>query len=396
MGPGPALADLCAFALDVETDDQPLPLTHGFHSYPARFHPLLPRRILAAQPAARRVLDPFVGSGTTVVEAAMAGRTAFGTDINPLSILLSRLKSTASSPAQRQALVASAAVIAARALEQGKAARRSGAQVAPPSSATRFDDPTMYPPHVYRELCALRLAIDEQAPPAGERWLRDALLLTLSSIVIKVSLQRSDTDPRRVERAIARGAAARLFAVRARLLDEQLAAFAARVPAGTPAPDLRRSDARRLRHLESGSIDLVITSPPYLGTYDYAAHHERRFGWLGLDGRALSLLRKSELGARREAGEPAAAMARFRHEVSAYLGEVARVLAPTGAAFVLMGDSVVAGRAVPGDAELLRAAGAHGLELAGAARQRRPASLRVDGEAGQPERHEHLLALRRR
>jgi len=94
----PELAGLCAHALDVVASEQPLDFTHGFHSYPARFHPLLARRLLAALPAARRVLDPFVGSGTTLVEAALAGRTAYGGDVNPLSIMLARLKSTAVGP----------------------------------------------------------------------------------------------------------------------------------------------------------------------------------------------------------------------------------------------------------------------------------------------------------
>jgi hypothetical protein len=393
----PRLSSILADALDVVASEELLPLTHGFHSYPGRFHPELPRRLLAAIGGARRVLDPFCGSGTTLVEAVVAGRAAFGTDVNPLAIRLARLKSTPASAAAREELSSTARAIADRALAEGKAARRAGARPPPTGRATRFDDPRFYPPHVYRELVALRLAIDEAAPPPapaareapGARWLRDALLLSLSSIVVKVSRQRSDTDARLVERHIARGAAARLYAARASLLAEQLAALAAAVPPGTPLPDVRGADARKLRHVPDGGIDLVITSPPYLGTYDYAAHHERRFGWLGLDEKALARFRKSEIGARRDAGsDGAAALFRARADAAAWLSEVARALAPGGLAFVLVGDSRAAGRAIAGDVELRAAADKSGLVVRASASQQR-------GEPGAGGR-EHLLAVGRR
>src|SRR5260370_19935062 len=84
------VAELVAHALDVGGDGRG-ELTHGFHSYPARFHPELPRRLLAGMPGAC-VLDPFVGSGTTLVEAALVGRAGLGVDANPLAVELSRLK----------------------------------------------------------------------------------------------------------------------------------------------------------------------------------------------------------------------------------------------------------------------------------------------------------------
>ena len=405
----PELAALCVAALDVLRTDDPLELTHGFHSWPARFHPELPRRLLRAMPEARRVLDPFAGSGTTLVEAVCAGRAALGTDLNPLGVMLARLKAAPASEARRRALVESAAEIAERALEAGKAVRRSAVRAARSNAgrprATRFDDPRCYPRHVYPELVTLRLAIDEAAPADAtpdwiSPWLREALLLVLSSIVVKVSLQRSDTDPRLIERKVARGAAARLFSVRASLLGDQLAAMARLIPAATPAPDVRAGDARHLDHVAAGSIDLVITSPPYFGTYDYAAHHERRFGWVGLAAAAIARFEQQEIGSRRGTTESETeAFVRWRADVDAYVGEIARVLAPGAMAFLLVGDSVVARRAIPGDGELRRAAAACGLEAVASASQRRiePPRL-VQGSAPAPylpPRHEHLVALRK-
>src|ERR1035437_1861328 len=66
---------------------------HEFYRYPARFTPSFARAAIAA--FTRRgdlVLDPFVGGGTTLVEARLAGRLALGSDLNPLAVFVSRVK----------------------------------------------------------------------------------------------------------------------------------------------------------------------------------------------------------------------------------------------------------------------------------------------------------------
>jgi hypothetical protein len=69
--------------------------THNFYRYPARFSPWLVRNIIAAftEPG-DLVLDPFMGGGTTLVEALAAGRRSAGVDINPLAVFLARTKTT--------------------------------------------------------------------------------------------------------------------------------------------------------------------------------------------------------------------------------------------------------------------------------------------------------------
>lgn len=88
------------------TDQEPISgLTHTFYRYPARFSPTFARAAIEAfsQPG-QTVLDPFMGGGTTVVEAFVAGRRAIGADINSLSRFIARAKVTPLRPSERLAI----------------------------------------------------------------------------------------------------------------------------------------------------------------------------------------------------------------------------------------------------------------------------------------------------
>ncbi len=68
-------------------------LTHDIHRYPAKFIPQLARRIIETYSVpGDYVLDPFCGSGSALLEARLVGRSAIGVDINPVAVLVSRVK----------------------------------------------------------------------------------------------------------------------------------------------------------------------------------------------------------------------------------------------------------------------------------------------------------------
>jgi site-specific DNA-methyltransferase (cytosine-N4-specific) len=69
--------------------------THCYHIYPAMMIPQVARRLIRTYGAgARLLLDPFCGSGTSLVEARLAGLNAIGIDLNPFATLLARAKTT--------------------------------------------------------------------------------------------------------------------------------------------------------------------------------------------------------------------------------------------------------------------------------------------------------------
>ena len=69
-------------------------LTHWIYPYRGKFHPQMVRALLNIVGAApgSLVLDPYVGSGTTALEASLLGINCVGVDVSPLCVLLTRVK----------------------------------------------------------------------------------------------------------------------------------------------------------------------------------------------------------------------------------------------------------------------------------------------------------------
>ena len=73
--------------------------THGFHNYPAMFIPQVARKlILAFSEENSLVCDIFCGSGTTLVESSLLNRNSVGIELNPLAVLIARVKTTPIDP----------------------------------------------------------------------------------------------------------------------------------------------------------------------------------------------------------------------------------------------------------------------------------------------------------
>ena len=71
--------------------------THCYHTYPAMMIPQVARTLMeryAPKNGCRLLFDPFMGSGTSLVEASLKGINSIGTDINPLARFISQAKTT--------------------------------------------------------------------------------------------------------------------------------------------------------------------------------------------------------------------------------------------------------------------------------------------------------------
>jgi SAM-dependent methyltransferase len=390
-----ALAHAFDVAPDEREDAPDRAHVHGFHTYPARTHPVTARRLVEAfAPERGVVLDPFCGSGTVLVEAMLAGRDAIGVDLNPLAVMLARAKTYPRPKAKTEGLVLAAKAVAAFADERRKA--RAGATRRFPHA-----DVAVFEPHVLLELDSIRAGIAKKAPPEH----RPELSLVLSSILVKVSRKKGDTSEERgdVPKRIAAGYPARLFVKRAEDLARRFDDLAALLPSPAPRARVFEGDAASLDKVNDASVDTVITSPPYVATYDYLAHHDLRLRWLGLDERAFAA---KELGARRryEGLSPAEAKRAWEAELERLFASLARVTKKGASIVLLIADSATApgprgepARALRADAIVAEVAlRARSLATVARASQARPHFHAPTASAFREQaRAEHLLLLRR-
>lgn len=403
-------ADGLRAALAAGTDDATAQsLTHEFHTYPARMHPATARALIGTalegprrkRRSAPAILDPFCGSGTVMVEARFAGGLALGVDSNPLAVLVARAKTWTGDDEKRGQLLEAAADIKDAALEAGKVARRSKAGRAPepPSPEQRRRTRAFgqwFAPHVRAELETLRRLIGEyRVSKAGNPAIADVLTAALSSVLYKVSKRQSDTTDEPVDRNVARGASARLFEQRVQQLFTGLEDLAA---VASPAPRIVTGDARDLlaASIKEASVDAIVTSPPYAGTYDYLDYQALRMKFLELEDDK----RGSEVGARAgfRGGADARrrAMERFEKAVAGTLRQMALALRPGGRAAIVTGDSF-SGPAAIFTRPLYEAARPPELDFVAAASQTRPLLSATEKRAfGQRDKREYILLFERR
>jgi DNA modification methylase len=369
----PTAAEALADALDA-VDAPADELTHGFHTYPARMHPAIAARVLHAFSRENdRVLDPFCGSGTVLVEAMVAGCHAIGVDLNPLALRIAEAHVAHPDAAARAKFLATLEQVGAASETRVRSRTKA---IAPLSAKER----AVYAPNVVLELAGLR----HEILSVEARTTRRMLEVVLSSLIVKVSLQRADTSTELTEKRIRKGLTTELFVRKGRELVERWAALEHALPPHAPPAHLVLGDARALPELVRGRFDIVLSSPPYGGTYDYHAHHALRYPWLGIDASALE---QGEIGARRALSNARDGAARWDEELVHTLRATSSVLRDGGCIVLLIGDGDLGGKRVDAHQQLARLAKHANLRAVAGAAQ-----IRTDFRGG-PERREHLLML---
>jgi hypothetical protein len=284
-------------------------------SYRACFKPQLPRFFIDRFTRPGQVVyDPFMGRGTTVLEAALLGRHAIGCDINPLSAIL----------VAPRLVPPSLDAVRAR-LDAIDFSR----PVSPPEDLLVF-----YHPETLREICALRAYLNARARSEAldpvDRWIRMVAVNRLTghssgffsvytlppnqALSIesqrRINADRRQTPPRRdvpalilaKSRALLKGCDHASLYLLARTARRH------RILTGCSSvtPQIR-----------SGSVDLIVTSPPFLDVVDYAADNWLRGWFCGIDTARvkLTVLRRLD---------------QWQQAMTAVFAELARVLRPGG------------------------------------------------------------------
>ena len=274
--------------------------THWLHSYPAKMFHRIPRQILVALDNRKRtvVLDPFCGSGTVLIEAALRGTQAIGIDVNPLALLLAEVKSTPPPPAQLRCS-------ASRLL--GRARKYSSASAHDPLLDFWFKRSAQ------ESISHLRKAIDDVRNPKY----RNFFLIALSSIVRRCSLaDPSIAPPVRLSDSRAHRANARYRRDLARA--HALTGESVYVHFETALENnIRRIGELNRCHnlgqvrvlgppaeaayttLRQRSVDVILTSPPYCGAQKYVRSLRLELYWLGYTKEQIAAVDCQTLGTER-------------------------------------------------------------------------------------------------
>ncbi len=329
------------------TQTQTRYITHGYHTYPAKFIPQLAARLIQEFSAeGETVVDPFMGSGTTIVEAMVHQRMAVGVDINPVARLIAQVKSTPLEPALLAGTFAD--------LEYDLTARSMRFEPMIPRNE-RID--YWFPPRQKRSLGKVLGRITAIDAPA----LRDFYLVAFSQILKACSiwLQRSIKPTRDPDKVPAEPVDA--FLHQTRRMIKRNREFWEMLPAPVcHQPDHYRrvecADARALP-VPDGAASLVVTSPPYVTSYEYADLHQlaalwfrycdslpefrRRFvGTAHSERPAISLNSPTaERICRQLEGRKAEEVRNYFADMSECFGEMRRVLKAGGKACIVIGNT---------------------------------------------------------
>lgn len=323
--PGPAIS--LAERLEEVKWDFPERIAHsaieGLHPYPAKFVAELPRALLNILPVPQGtvVLDPFCGSGTTLVECQRLGIPSAGIDLNPIACLMARVKTAKLAPG----LVTSIEKVI------GEARSMPLPSIPPIPNLDHWFEPL-----IQQVLARLTTAI-ASAPEAH----RDIFRLALSSIIVRVSNQDSDTRYAAVQKD---GTPEKVFAAFLRSAQRVSDVLASRNYKLSPTKVLE-ADTLSVKPAQlTQRVGLVITSPPYPNAYEYWLYHKYRMWWLGFDPLAV---KEREIGARAHFFKrDRHTAADFNRQMSGTFALLQKVMVEGGFACFVVGRSRIHGEIV--------------------------------------------------
>jgi DNA modification methylase len=348
---------------------------HNYHSFPAKFPPELPRSfILELTNPKEIVLDPMLGSGTTILEAFLCNRHAVGFDIDPLALLISKVK-TSSPDLDKLCEYGSQVLAKAKASLQNEQPRlHDNLQVKWDTKTKTFVD-YWFLPQTQLELLALSQEI-EQIP---ETEVKEFLELAFSSIIItksggvSLALDLGHTRPHRVQ-PIFDGSEEqpnhKSKRVRSAIKDFEkrlnLNALRVRESLNVDSPPQVHYGYAQDLPLRDNSVDLIVTSPPYASNaIDYMRAHKFSLVWFGCTIDELSKQKAEYIGNEKVStttetlpdysesviseislvDEVKSRILRsYFNEMRLVIGEMYRVLKPGKGAIVVVGNSTFRGK----------------------------------------------------
>jgi hypothetical protein len=291
---------------------------HRLHPYLGKFIPQLVETLLARYvPPGGRVLDPFAGSGTTLVQALESGYDATGLDIAAFNCLLMRVKTAAYNPFTLERELRHAL---AQPGEPGEPNPYVRAWFAPRAAEELLAFGSLVAGYEHADVLRIVLA---RAARSARRTTHFDLDFPRTPQLEPYWCHKHRRECRPVDRA-------RHFVERYALDTLARIREFGRVRERGFEATVLHGDSRELD--VGGPFDAVLTSPPYPGLIDYHEQHRYAYELLGLDD-----LRELELGAG-ERGTARAALAAYTEGVAAALANARSALRPGAPVLIVVND----------------------------------------------------------
>ena len=252
--------------------------THGFHKYTAKFIPHIPQwainKYLAGQKS-KTIFDPFCGSGTTLVEGILAGHNVIGVDIDSLSCLIAKVKTTIVNTSELNK-------ISDWLVKRIKKKKRG--EFKPECETIRH----WFPNETINILSIIRTLINQIPESFGDnksiKDIQHLLIICFSSIIRRVSFADNESQKTYVSHTKIKTPEEplSLFLSQLDLFKERIAKFSNSVKSKLKNQVICASSAELLRaKLKGQTIDLAITSPPYIKAIDYIYNQMVELFWIG-------------------------------------------------------------------------------------------------------------------
>ena len=356
-------------------------LTPTIHPFPARMAPELALDALKALPQGSIVLDPMTGSGTVARQAQALGLTAYGFDLDPLAVLISKVATTRIRDEEIE--YASKKLIVAVKEIPFSAIKLPWIDGDP--DAERFVN-FWFGEKQRIDLRRIAYFLSNADQFNVTTDVADLLRVALSRIIVTKKSAASladDTSHSRPHRV----------AVESNFdvfegFERSIRTLRKRV-AGIPnigVVAIGHGDARNLKSLSDACVDAVLTSPPYLNAIDYMRGHRLSLIWLGHRYRDLSRARSNSIGSERRPdhsfdvsafqliknsiGQIEPLPSRYHGMIERYVvdlytmvSEVSRILKSGASATFVMGNSCLKGIFVQNSEALVASAEMVGLRI---------------------------------